>query len=169
MGWRNADIYRIDATAHFGAAVDAMPAGHCRVFDGAADRFLQSGINPLWATSRLADRARMMTTDGCLPMYDAYRDWRAILKGTAVRRWRSGIKHDCARVDGTALTPCNGQYRNGLDATIQRKSFESDYLYPMLFDRVSEIRRYNPEPMPFHSSSWMIVPQTLHQARTPGR
>ncbi|MYC07908.1 MAG: SAM-dependent DNA methyltransferase [Chloroflexi bacterium] len=149
--WKNgirlaqADIYNIDATAHFGAAVDACilvataslasPTFDCRVHDSPNEPSVNS-VFRYSDGSLLADAA-------------AYETWKH-LEGRGNYKWRSGIKHDCAKV--MELRGFRGRYRNGLGETV---SLESDYLYPML--KSSEIAN-SPQPIP---SRLMIVPQTF--------
>ena len=141
----NADIYHIDATTHFGAAVDACllvvtasstePSLKCRVYDSLNES--SAGAILGYADGRLLADAT------------AYENWKH-LEGNGLHKWRSGIKHDCARV--MELRELNGQYQNGLGEVV---SLETDYLYPML--KSSGVAN-NPEPCP---SRLMIVPQTF--------
>ena len=149
--WKNghrlarADIYRIDATAHFGAAVEAcllvLTASSterrtgCRVHASLGDESVSAVLG--------YDNGRLLADTA------AYESWRH-LEGSGWHRWRSGIKHDCARV--MELRDVNGEYQNGLGETV---SLESDYLYPML--KSSDIAN-SPEPSP---SRLMIVPQSF--------
>ena len=151
QAWKNghmleqADIYRIDATTHFGAAVDACllivtafstePNYKCRVHDS---------LNESSASAILGYAHGRLLADAT-----AYETWKH-LEGSGFHKWRSGIKHDCARV--MELRELNGQYQNGLGEVV---SLESDYLYPML--KSSDIAN-NPKPCP---SRLMIVPQTF--------
>ncbi len=149
--WKNdhslsqADIYHIDAMAHFGAAVDACllvvqasqtePSFDCQVHAS------------LDATS--VSRVLRYSNGRLLANAAAYKSWKH-LEGNGWHKWRSGIKHDCAKV--MELRELNGQYQNGLGETVR---IESDYIYPML--KSSEIAN-NPEP---RHSRLMIVPQTF--------
>lgn len=143
-GMERADIYYIDAKAHFGASVDACllvvtasstePNLKCRVHDSLDESSLSTTFG--YAHGRLLADAT------------AYETWRH-LEGNGLYKWRSGIKHDCTRV--MELRELNGQYQNGLGEVV---SLEIDYLYPML--KSSGIAN-SPEPCP---SRLMIVPQT---------
>lgn len=140
-----ADIYHIDAKAHFGASVDACllvvaassaePNLKCRVHDTLDESSVSATLG--YAHGRLLADAT------------AYETWKH-LEGNGLQKWRSGIKHDCARV--MELRELNGQYQNGLGEVV---SLESDYLYPML--KSSDIAN-NSELRP---SRWMIVTQTF--------
>jgi hypothetical protein len=128
--WKNdrspadAEIWLIDAASWFEAAVDACllivflenPAqnrhGRCRVYRRLADTEVAQTI--AYHDGRLiADVA-------------AYNRWKH-LEGESVYRWRSGVKHDCARV--MELRKEGDRYRNGLGESID---LEDTYLYAML-------------------------------------
>ena len=143
MPLAQADIYRIDATAHFGVAVDAcllvvvasstLQSTECRIYDSLSEH-LAPTVMKYESGRLLADAA-------------AYQSWRH-LEGSGRHTWRSGIKHDCSKV--MELRELNGQYLNGLGEIV---NLESDYLYPML--KSSDIAKVC-EPRP---SRLMLVPQ----------
>jgi hypothetical protein len=118
-GPEQADLYPIDAAEHFGASVDAClllcsfrPGKHgseCRVHIGQGD----AALFGLRDGELVAD-------------VESYGRWKHLL-GTGGPRWRSGVKHDCARV--MELTRDGAQLRNGLG---ERVDLEADHLYPML-------------------------------------
>lgn len=56
-----------------------------------------------------------------------YEKWRHLRAEESHYIWRSGIKHDCAKI--MELEPVNGGYKNGLGEFIE---CETDYLYPLL-------------------------------------
>lgn len=132
--WKNgthlqhARIFSIDAKSHFNASVEAClfvcqsePTPRqtsddtCDIYDG-------------------LDLSRYSTTFGLVSGrlvadVERYKKWRH-LEGASRLQWRSGIKHDCARV--MELSPCLDQdqvYSNGIGAQI---SLEDDFLYPLL-------------------------------------
>ena len=76
----------------------------------------------------------------------AYSRWRH-LAGAASERWRSGIKHDCARV--MELRYEDGAWRNGLG---ERVDVERDCLFPLL--KGSRLARGVVAP-----DRWLVVPQ----------
>jgi hypothetical protein len=144
IGTAYAEIHAIDALAHFGAAAHAClllcslsPEGrerHCRVY------------------RRLGDcepAATIGYDDGALVAdIAAYSRWKH-LAGEATYRWRSGVKHDCARV--MELTKEGRGYRNGFGEVFE---LETTYIYPML--KSAEIARGNIKtPVRF-----MLVTQT---------
>lgn len=122
-GPERADLYVIDAARHFDASVDACTllcrfhpkqrGRECRVHDRLAV------TAPV--TGRFGWRARALVAD-----VDGYRR-HAHLLGSGGPRWRSGVKHDCARV--MELRRDSRGLRNGLG---ERVDIEPDYLYPML-------------------------------------
>ena len=138
-----ADIYRIDAAAHFGVAVDscllvivATPSAQpltCRVHDS---------LDALSKVAVLGHENGRLLADAT-----AYSAWRH-LEGNGPGKWRSGIKHDCSRV--MELREIAGRYRNRLGETV---SLERDYLYPML--KSSDLAR----PGEIRFSRYMLVPQ----------
>ena len=139
-----ADIYNIDARSHFGAAVDACllvvstsEAKHparCRIHPTLAEHPVESVIG--YENGRL------------LANIDAYNSWKR-LEGDGSYRWRSGVKHDCAKV--MELREFNGKYQNGLGETV---NIESDYIYPMF--KSSDVANPSEPPRP---SRYVIVPQ----------
>lgn len=143
MPLAQADIYRIDAAAHFGVAVDACllvavasstsKNRECRIYDSLSEHSTPTVMK--------YDNGRLLANA------TAYRSWRH-LEGSGWQTWRSGIKHDCSRV--MELQELNGEYRNGLGESV---NLESDYLYPML--KSSDIAKGS-EPRP---SRLMLVPQ----------
>ena len=144
---RNAEIHYIDAFRHFGASVDAClfivsgaPQGgerECAVYDS-----LQAARRP----------SRFGLTDGELVADLAlYEKWKH-LAGTWPQhyRWRSGVKHDCARV--MELRRCTPRsYINGFE---QELELERRFLYPML--KGSDITKGNVAT----PRRWMLVTQS---------
>ena len=136
-------IYGIDAMNHFGAAVDAClmvcvlrpraQSTECNVFDK---------IDATEPESTIAFR-----NDRLIANLDAYAV-SGHLSGTSAIKWRSGIKHDCARVMELQRGPKRDQFVNGLGEQVR---LESDYLYPML--KSSDLMR-RAEP-----SRYMLITQ----------
>ncbi len=102
-----AGIYRIDAAAHFGVAVDACllvvdasttsQNTECRIYDSLSE-YPAPTVMKYEIGRLLADAAA----------YQSRRD----LEGSGRQTWRSGIKHDCSKV--MELRVLNGQYQNSL-------------------------------------------------------
>ncbi len=140
----DANMFRIDAGAHFDAAVDAslivMKFGQspmsmrAHVFGQ-----LSQSIPPI-ATIALVD-------DSIVADLDAYKETKQLC-GSCGLKWRSGIKHDCSKV--MELRRDGERFRNGLGETVE---LEHDYLFPML--KTSEVAGGNTG----NCSRWMIVPQ----------
>ncbi|PQO46911.1 class I SAM-dependent methyltransferase [Blastopirellula marina] len=138
-----AEIRQIDAAAHFGVAVDAC-LFTCRLNGGPT-----TTVCPTFASlaakepiSELGVVDETLIADVC-----AYQRWQR-LAGDSPYQWRSGVKHDCAKV--MELREEEGRYRNGLGELVE---LETDYLYPML--KSSEVAGSDqPEP-----TRWMLVPQ----------
>jgi hypothetical protein len=116
-------IFLIDAPQHFGAAVDAcflvidMSGGasstDCAVYDD---------FNSGQPSQRIG-----YYNDVILSNVDLYSRWRHLNGTNKAYIWRSGIKHDCARV--MEFEPVGDHYRNGTGELI---GLEEDYLYPLL-------------------------------------
>ena len=120
---QSARIYKIDALAHFGAAVDACffvlelrPQSHalsCDMFNGLEDTIPASTLGFL---------------DGhIITDVVAFNRQRQMLEPEGHYVWRSGIKHDCSKV--MELVPTTGGYTNGLD---EIDALEDTFLLPML-------------------------------------
>jgi hypothetical protein len=137
-----ADLYTIDAGAHFGAAVDASLLV-CRFGAGAPThdctvhaRLAESPVAVCgWRDGRLVADAV------------AYEAVRHLQSDAGEWRWRSGIKHDCAAV--MELVPDGAGHRNGLG---ERVRVEPDYLHPLL--KGSELAHGRP------ATRVLLVPQS---------
>lgn len=140
----NSEIHAINAAALFGAAVDAcllvcsftpsLRHNHdCRIFRQLGDDH-PAKIIGYHDGLLIADVA-------------AYNRWKH-LNGAEVYKWRSGIKHDCAKV--MELHKEGTQYRNGLGELV---NLEDDYLYPML--KSSELANSRTK----ERNRWMLVTQ----------
>jgi hypothetical protein len=135
-------IYSVDAHEHFGCSVDA-----CLL----VCRFSPGSRNPncmVYADLQREELERVIGyRDGQLVADVCSYDGLKHLGGGGLYKWRSGIKHDCAKV--MELQREGTFYRNGLGELID---LEDRYVYPMLksSDLAREVRapRY-----------WMLVPQ----------
>lgn len=126
--WKNeghvtaASIYRIDAAAHFDAAVDACLLYVSTGFDGPAEADVYAGLGELEPVSRIGLRGDELVAD-----IDGYRAL-AHLEGLCPFRWRSGVKHDCAAVMELHATAGGGVENSAGEAL----TLEPDYVYPFL-------------------------------------
>jgi hypothetical protein len=137
-----ASLYRIDARRAFGAAVDAClfvcclgrrhAEANCAVY---AD--LHSGR----PAERFGYRERRWVSN-----LEAYDRWQHLC-GAFGSRWRSGIKHDCARVMELRRAPRGWQ--NGLGEFVD---LEDQFLYPLV--KGSQLDRGATDP-----ERWLLVPQ----------
>lgn len=119
---KSAAIYKIDAITHFNASVDAClfvlnvePGNHsmdCAVFDD-----LQA-IKP---SHTIGFHDDILIAD-----VQAYQRNRHLFGYDSHYVWRSGIKHDCAKV--MELIAENGHYRNGLG---EETILEDSMLFPL--------------------------------------
>jgi len=120
---RSARIFKIDAQAHFGAAVDAcffvlelepnIHAQSCDVFDS---------LNAERPTHTAGFHDGHLIND--VPVFNRYRH---LLGPERHYVWRSGVKHDCSKVMELMRTP-NGM-QNGLGETV---ALEDALTYPFL-------------------------------------
>jgi hypothetical protein len=115
-------LHRIDARLHFQVAVEACvlithigqgaPTTHATLYEGlhVVDRHARFGL-------------RGETLIANLDEYQPFAAWQ----GMAPRVWRSGLKHDAARV--MELTPDGERFTNGLGETIE---LERACVFPLL-------------------------------------
>ena len=143
-----AALYRIAADKAFGATVDAcLLVINVGGADRAEDCPVFASLDARERESRIGIRDGRLIADA-----DAYDRWRHLFVGTQ-RPWRSGTKHDCAKV--MELRREERGYRNGLGQLVQ---LESEFLFPMLkssqiaADRAAASERLTPD-------RWMLVPQ----------
>jgi len=115
-------IYGIDADLHFDAAVDAaLLVAHCR--PGVHDQ-----VAKVYRHLRETREERVIGYEDQMLLADiaAYQRWKHLC-GCETRKWRSGIKHDCAKV--MELRREGQKYRNGFGQLVE---LEDTYVYPML-------------------------------------
>ncbi len=126
--WRNnfdlgrCSLHVIDAARHFGVSVNAcLLLAHTGVLNGDQRATIYQDLSfaqPLQVMGMVSGELVSDTT--------AYLELRD-LDGVEYRRWRSGVKHDAARV--MELERVAGGYRNGLGETWP---LEPDFVYPLL-------------------------------------
>lgn len=135
--------YSIDAAQYFGAAVEACLLV-CFLEQGATSG--ECATYPNLEASRIGStfalRGGRLVAD-----VDAAGKYGHLF-GKSPLRWRSGVKHDCARVMELRING-SSEFENGLGEVV---SLESTYLYPML--KSSDLNRSAPVP-----SRVMIVTQ----------
>jgi len=139
---RTADVYLIDAGAHFGASVESCLLVIEFSPDAASSK---CGLHP--DLSSPAGSTFGMAGDRLVADVGAYARWSHLDTGKR-GTWRSGIKHDSCKV--MQFVREGSRYRNGLGELVD---LEDDYLYPML--KSSDLaNRVLPEPR-----YYMLVPQ----------
>jgi len=147
-GPARAGMYLIDAREAFGAAVDASLL-LCELSPHTHQQ--ECGLHPRILSRRAAQRFGLQ---GGVLVADlrGFARSRQYLRGQgrqgAATRWRSGIKHDCARV--MELKREGGGYVNGLG---ERVRLEQTYLFPLL--KSSDLAR----GAVGHTDRRMLVPQ----------
>jgi hypothetical protein len=126
--WRNefdlgqSSLHVIDAARHFGVSVDAcLLLTHTGCSDSGQQATVYADLSFAQPLQTMGMVSGEMVSD--VATYLELRD----LDGIEYRRWRSGVKHDVARV--MELEPVAGGYRNGLGETWP---LEPDFVYPLL-------------------------------------
>ncbi len=142
---RNAEIHRIDANEHFGAAVDAgLFTVRGSPSPGEADCAVHDALESPAPSSRFGLCGGELVAD--LGLHDR---WRHV-SGPSRCRWRSGVKHDCSKVMELRRRGPDS-YVNGFG---ERVELESRFLHPML--KASELANGTvAEP-----TRWMLVTQS---------
>jgi hypothetical protein len=139
----SADIYPIDAPKYFSVSVEAcllVARGGKKANDFMCR--IHKSLKQYDPYTLLGYTGKYLIAD-----MDAFRR-RKELVGNSIYKWRSGIKHDCAKV--MELIKQKGGYRNGFGELVD---VEPDHLYPM-FKGSRLANGLNESP-----SSWMLVTQ----------
>ncbi len=139
----DAHIYNIDAAKHFGVSVDAC----LFVVRGG-----KSSDGFMCRVHKSLDQDEPYTILGFTGKYlvadmNAFSQYKEFL-GNSAYKWRSGIKHDCAKV--MELVRDNEGCKNGFG---EFADIEPDYLYPML--KGSQLSNGLAE----NSNLWMLITQ----------
>lgn len=117
-------LWRIDAAEHFDAAVSA-------VLFVARTRRAPTPASSSWPVYPRLDASEpaswLGVVDGVLVADAARFERTRHLVGTCEPEWRSGVKHDCARV--MELVRAGGAWLNGLG---ERVDIESELIHPLL-------------------------------------
>jgi len=139
----NSSMYLINAAESFGASVDACLLV-CEFSPASCSResSVYSSIAADMPSQVIGYRDGELIAD-----VDAYNRWKH-LRGGETYRWRSGVKHDCAKV--MELHKEGGRYRNGFRELVD---LEDEYVYPML--KGSEVANARTEK----PKRWMLVTQ----------
>lgn len=135
---RDVSIHRIDAEHYFGVSVEACllvcrtgqphTAKQCPVYQGLSNKE---------KTSTVGIRDSELVAD-----IEKYTKW-SFLDGVERYKWRSGVKHDCAKV--MELIPHSGKFMNGIGEFCD---LEPDFMYPLFkssdiaHNRVTEPKRW---------------------------
>jgi len=122
-GPESADLYPIDSAEHFGASVDACLL-LCRFRPG--KRGCECRAHARAAAAKSVATAFGLRGGELVADVARYERWQHLL-GSGGPRWRSGVKHDCARV--MELGRDARGFRNGLGESFE---LEPDYVFPML-------------------------------------
>lgn len=138
--WKNnlsaheAAIYQIDAKKHFEATVDAC-LFICRTStnpEAINECYVYNALDSTEPTSTLSYQQGKLIAN-----VPHYKKWQHLqTQGINHHRWRSGIKHDCAKVMELIVLQDSpaGTYQNGFKELVQ---LEDTYVFPML--KTSEV------------------------------
>lgn len=117
----SSQIYIVDAMKHFNASVEAcffvMGIGNPK----SQDCYAYDSLGDTKPARRIGYRDSIVVAD-----IDGYEKWRHIRGANAVYIWRSGIKHDCAKV--FELDRIQGRFQNGYG---EPANIEDTYLHPL--------------------------------------
>jgi hypothetical protein len=148
-GWKHdlisyATIRLIDAQKHFNAAVEAClltcVTGSTPAPEASAEVFPSLAANTSDRSIALRNGSLVSDATG----YDATKQFA----GSSPFRWRSGIKHDCAKV--MELTRVRNRFQNGYGELVE---LEENYVYPLLKSSQVAAGRVD------RTDRWMIVTQ----------
>jgi hypothetical protein len=142
-------LWRVDAARHFDAAVSAvLLVAHTQRARGHSSDVAW----PVYADlDAMAPESSMAVVGGVL-VADAERFTRTShLAGDSEPEWRSGVKHDCARVMELERSGAAGVWLNGLG---ERVDIEDELVHPLL--KSSDVANDRAAP-----SRAMIVPQRV--------
>lgn len=115
-------LHLIDAAAEFGVSVDAcLLYTHTGIAESESTASVYGSLSFDQPLQTFGLSAGELVSD-----VETYRELRD-LDGLEHRKWRSGVKHDAARV--MEFTRDNGHFVNGLG---ERYELEDDYIFPLL-------------------------------------
>ena len=136
--WRRSGSWRVDAARHFDASVSAVlfvaetrrPRGReaAAFAVSAGSRRASDRVADGRARGEARDRRSASSTACSSPTPDRYARTRH-LAGTCTPEWRSGVKHDCARVMELVRTSAPRAWRNGLGEIVD---VEDELVHPLL-------------------------------------
>ena len=148
--WRRADpvgraaIYKVDAMQHFGAAVEAclfiLPVS---IGDRSQDCDMFADLSATEPNSTIGFHDRILVSE--VQSYMRHRDLIGLEKHYV---WRSGVKHDCAKVMELSEDKA-GVFTNGLG---EQADLEQDIVFPLL--KSSDVSKGRE-----HTNRFMIVTQ----------
>jgi hypothetical protein len=143
-------LWRVDAARHFDASVSAVlfVAQTSRAKRGSkhpsAAPIKAGAVWPVYADLEAPDaraESALAVVDGVL-VADAERFARTRhLAGTCVPEWRSGVKHDCARIMELDRATASSPWRNGVGEVVD---IEVELVHPLL--KSSDVANERAEP-----------------------
>jgi hypothetical protein len=141
-----ARIVRVNAMAHFGAAVDACM---CLI---RADQQSATKICSVFSSfdADVADSTLGFVDDTLVADVNTYVRTRHLRGKDTAFTWRSGVKHDCSKV--MEVERIQGGWRNGYG---ERIALEDRYVFPLM--KSSDIGRTQKRDR----EKWVVVPQRI--------
>lgn len=129
-------LWRVDAARHFDASVSAVlfvaETRRAARASGGVGRASTRGVWPVYAdleAPRGSPESALAVVDGVL-VADSERFARTRhLAGTCAPEWRSGVKHDCARIMELERESTSAPWRNGLGEAVD---IEAELVHPLL-------------------------------------
>lgn len=118
-----AAVYLVDAKAFFGASVGACFFVLSTNGDTSSDCIVYKDLKSNQVLHLIGERDGLILKDTA-----KYEKWKHLLGQDLRYTWRSGIKHDCAKVMELELIE-DGLFQNGMH---QKYYLEKEYLYPLL-------------------------------------
>jgi 16S rRNA A1518/A1519 N6-dimethyltransferase RsmA/KsgA/DIM1 with predicted DNA glycosylase/AP lyase activity len=120
---KNSAIYRIETEKYFNASVDS-----CLLFCefSAAEQKTSAKIFESLSAENPAQHIGFKNNELIASM-DLYEKWKYLNGGGSETKWRSGIKHDCAKV--MELVREGEKFRNSFGESVE---LEEDFVYPLL-------------------------------------
>jgi len=123
IGLKRSEMYLIDAKQHFGASVDAcFLVFHTSTSGFNSECLVYTSISEKKPAHTIGYRDCQLIAD--VPLYER---WKHLQGEEPAFKWRSGVKHDCAKV--MEFRKENGRYHNGLGELVE---LEDEYVFPML-------------------------------------
>lgn len=144
-----AEMLRFDAGEHFGVSADACLLV-CRTNAGGVQACATRDLEETSGHHARAIGWRDGTLVADVEAYERYRAFLAAAPLLSTRRWRSGVKHDCAAV----MELRRGSHGRFVNSEGVEVDLEPDYLYPLV--KGADLANGRA-----HTDRWLLVTQSL--------